>query len=122
MNLSGKVWYEGWFKGTKASYERFGRALVEHDVEFKKAFQMGPGGETVTVQVKCRPAQIETFSKALKMRPEDFRYSSQTVFDNGTLVPVYASPEDELADKKTVWASRVLAKWVEREREENGTT
>ncbi len=103
------IHYECFFTGSKAGYERFGRALIEYGVRLHNTFVLDRRA-TVAVLVSCKPEVANAFAEALKMRPGEIKYKPPTVFDNGTLVAIYASAEDELADKKTEWAKRALEK------------
>lgn len=93
------------FVPSSAAYARLGRALVEHGAKLLDSFRVCD--RDVEVMVRVHPDEIGAFILAVK--PYQWRYESGTVFDNGTLFPLYASPEDETADRKTTAALRVLA-------------
>ena len=102
----GIVVYEGWFRASAAAYARFGRALIENKVRLVDSYRLDAGA-TPVVLVKGTPENLKKFIHALK--GGDFKYKSPTVFDNGTILPIYHSPEDELADKKNEWAAKLLS-------------
>lgn len=95
--------YEISFSPTTAAFARFGRALVECDAQLLCSYSM-PGGGSVVASIKVAPEKAPRLSDVVK--PIDFRYRSPTVFDNGSLIPIYASAADELEDK---WTARALA-------------
>lgn len=90
-----KVCFEVSFPLSQAAFGRFGRALIEYQAELVNSFSMGASGGTAFVLVRLAIGQAEAFRAAL--RPIDWKYKSPTRYDNGTLRPLFASPEDEAA-------------------------
>ena len=61
--------------------------------------------------VHVAPSLVARFAELVKCGPGfSPRYKSPTVFDNGTLVPCFATPEDEIADRWTERAMRVKSR------------
>ena len=116
---SGFLTYEVCFEATKVGFERFARAVTdlglgvvpvpENLVSAHQSLQAGTRDRTV--YVRATPGQAAQIDKALgASRIVGPRYKSPTVFDGrGTILPIYASAEDELADRKTPGAVRALA-------------
>lgn len=94
------VHYEGWISSSTAAYARLGRALVAHKVKLKSSYAIRPlSDRTTTVQlmIELDYRKAEQFSKDAKI--ENFVYRSPCYFYNGTIIPTYKSPEEELAAK-----------------------
>jgi hypothetical protein len=89
----GKVWYEGAIDDSRAARSRFGNALFEFSAEAKCAAMFW------SFLVRLRPSDVASFAAALGSVPRELRYRSPTYFDNGTLLPMYGSAEDELAGR-----------------------
>lgn len=111
------VSYECCFAGTKAGYERFGRAVVEHHIKVVDSYRLNATPPSdVVVLVRGALKDLDAFGEAVK--GSHFKYRSPTIFDNGTLVPIYAGPEDEIAGKKTGRALGLQAMLETNEKEE----
>lgn len=98
--------YEVVFRSTKVGYERFGRALVLCDVKLASAYLFGEA--TVVAMVICEPVRAVAF--ALDASPISMKYRPPTVFDNGTLLPMYASAEHEITGQVSPAAQRAIEK------------
>lgn len=97
--------YEAWFDDTNAAHTRFSRALIATDTKLVGSYKLG---ETVVVILRFKNAnKIDEFTKQAKLK-EQPKYRPPTVFDNGTLRPIYASPEDEVNNRPTESAKRLL--------------
>lgn len=104
--------YEVHIGHTTAAYGRLARALVETHGQLLDSYLFLEG--TVILLVALPLLVAEDFAKIA--RPSYCKYSSPTYFSHGTIMSMYASPADELADKKT--SACLAAMEHDREREE----
>ena len=92
-----KVCYEVSFDGTKASLLRYAQVLLKLNIEHVRSCGYNPKHprSSITALIKMAPHQLDAFKRELK--PIDVRYRSPTRFERGTLLPIYASAEEEVA-------------------------
>lgn len=92
-----KVCYEVSFDGTKASLLRYAQVLLKLNIEHVRSYGYNPSypRSSITALIKMAPHHLEVFKRELK--PIEVRYRSPTRFDHGTLRPIYASAEEEVA-------------------------
>lgn len=102
-NPSKEVRYEGCFRATTAGFERFGRALINYKIRLMDSYVLQG---TVIILIKALPEVVRCFELEAKLH--DLKYRSPTLFDNGTLVAMYDSAENEQMDKKNASALRLL--------------
>ena len=97
---------------SEAVYARIGRACVETGAIIETCF-------AGALYVRVAPSLVGRFAELVKCGADyPPRYQSPTVFDNGTLVSCFATPEDELAGVWTERALRGRAREEQRAREE----
>lgn len=83
------VTYEGFIDHSKAAELRLIRAAFKHNASIQLL------GWQHSFWIKLKPEQVEDFSSEVKLHTP-LRYCSPTRFDNGTLIPLYKSPKEEL--------------------------
>lgn len=109
-----KPTFEVWFSDTKIAHERFSRALFASGARVIDSITFG--GPRAIIQFD-NPATRARF-EAVAMLPQPPRYRSPTVFDHGSLVTMYDSPEDEIAGRVSDRATLAIAN--NKRREERG--
>lgn len=87
------VWYACSFASSRAGMERFARAIFKYDVRVGRAWL--PSDRMAEALVALRPEDEEAF--ALYIRSWSMDYRSPTRFERGTLIPLYDSPQAEIA-------------------------
>lgn len=90
-----KVSYEVSIRWSKAARDRLMLAVVRCRAEIRDTFQQSP--EMLVTIVKFDHTAHPEFLEIAK--PWHCQYRSPTRFDNGTLRPIYRSPEEETAAK-----------------------
>lgn len=85
-----RVWYSGYCDVTKAAESRFGQAIFKHEAQARCWRLFGSNA----FSVHLRPCDVAGFAALAKV---ELSYSSPDYFDNGTITPIYDSPEDEVA-------------------------
>jgi len=106
-NSRKEVAFETWFRASKAAYARLGEALIQFNVRLRDSYLMDEG-RTDVILVRCTLTNSGQFRSMLGVIPKEFKYHSPTVFDNGTIYPIYATPEDEIENKPTETAKRIM--------------
>lgn len=86
-----RAWYRGYCDDSKAAMSRFGQAIFGFHAEAKCKLYNG-------FLVRIRPCDVAGFAALAKV---ELDYSSPTYFDNGTITPIYDSPEDEIGGKQS---------------------
>jgi hypothetical protein len=108
--MSKQFCYEICFGTSKAAYARFGEAVIKCKTKVTDSVIMG---ETVVANVSISLGMENEFIRLCE--PWDMKYRSPTVFDHGTLIPLYASAEDETAGLKTLSGISAEKRIAERE-------
>lgn len=94
-----RVWWEVVMGWTDAALGRLGRALFEVRGEVRDWYWIGAKGcGDIVCLVRFEPEKHAAFCKALGGRSR-VQYWSPTRFDRGTISSIYATPEDELAER-----------------------
>lgn len=87
--------YEVVIRTSKTAKVRLLDALIKQRGAITSSYDAtGP----LVLLVWLDPAKAEAFRDDVK--PDDMRYRSPTRFDNGSLIPLYESPEHELAERQ----------------------
>lgn len=97
------VAYEVVLRHNKSALTRAIVAMIEHNAALTDSYSMGPAGVYVLL-IWLRPERQEAFFAAVK--PVEMRYRPPSRFDNGSLIPLFKSPAEELATR----AERRMAK------------
>ncbi len=98
-----KVYYEVSVKMSNASMARTLLAMIDCKAELTDSFDMSSRGLTrrycsVVMLLKMPLDKVVAFRVAV--RPESLRYKSPTGFNDGSLIPRFDTPEEELAARK----------------------
>ena len=104
-----RVCYELSVRRTKAARLRVFDAICEHHAAVTSTHSLLADCLTLLVWIKLEKSTA--FRDDVK--PDFMRYRSPATFDNGTMVPVFRSPDAELADRQArreaLRAQQVLA-------------
>jgi len=88
-----RVRYEVIIHDTKASLLRTFQAILECGARLRDQYKL----DVWVLLIELEPGREEDFRRRVK--PFQMRYYSPTWFDNGTLRPLYASPDAEIAER-----------------------